>query len=166
MWTKIKVSLHLSCRLAVPQHQLPLKYMSAFSKIKPTDISARLTHHAFSLLASIKMATVLIASKCQYFYRYRVSNYIYLEFKILTAPGMKMAVLWFVVPCRSATVHRRFRSVCCLHFALMMEAAISSETLANFYKLTQRNNPENSHLTFMCFTLYYVAAAIESDRHL
>jgi hypothetical protein len=31
-------------------------------------------------------------------------------------------------------------------FALMMEAASTSETLVNFYHTTRRNNPEDSHL--------------------
>jgi hypothetical protein len=30
--------------------------------------------------------------------------------------------------------------------ALMMEAARSSETLVNFYQITRRYNPEDSHL--------------------
>jgi hypothetical protein len=30
--------------------------------------------------------------------------------------------------------------------ALMMEAAITSETSVNFYQTTRRNNPEDSHL--------------------
>jgi hypothetical protein len=30
--------------------------------------------------------------------------------------------------------------------ALMMEAAMSSETLVNFYQTTRRYNPEDSHL--------------------
>jgi hypothetical protein len=30
--------------------------------------------------------------------------------------------------------------------ALMMEAAITSETLVNFYQTTPHNNPEDSHL--------------------
>jgi hypothetical protein len=31
-------------------------------------------------------------------------------------------------------------------FALMMEAAMTSETLVNFYQTTRRYNPEDSHL--------------------
>jgi hypothetical protein len=30
--------------------------------------------------------------------------------------------------------------------ALMMEAASTSETSVNFYQITRRNNPEDSHL--------------------
>jgi hypothetical protein len=33
-----------------------------------------------------------------------------------------------------------------LLIALMMEAAMTSETLVNFYQITRRNNPEDSHL--------------------
>jgi hypothetical protein len=33
-------------------------------------------------------------------------------------------------------------------FALMMEAARTSETLVNFYQTTQRYNPEDSHLKY------------------
>jgi hypothetical protein len=33
-----------------------------------------------------------------------------------------------------------------LLIALMMEAARTSETLANFYQITRRYNPEDSHL--------------------
>jgi hypothetical protein len=39
---------------------------------------------------------------------------------------MKMAISWVI--------------------ALMIEAASISETSANFYQTTRRNNPENSHL--------------------
>jgi hypothetical protein len=45
-----------------------------------------------------------------------------------------MAVFWVVAP---FAVSR---------FALMMEAARTSETLVNFYKTTRRYNPEDSHL--------------------
>jgi hypothetical protein len=34
----------------------------------------------------------------------------------------------------------------CRAIALMMEAARTSETLANFYQTTRRYNPEDSHL--------------------
>jgi hypothetical protein len=40
-----------------------------------------------------------------------------------------MAVLWVVAP-----------------QILMMEAAMTSETLVNFYQITRRYNPEDSHL--------------------
>jgi hypothetical protein len=33
---------------------------------------------------------------------------------------------------------------------LMMEAARTSETLVNFYQMTQRYNPEDSHLRTYC----------------
>jgi hypothetical protein len=45
---------------------------------------------------------------------------------------MKMAVFWVVAPCRA--------------FALMLEAARTTETLENFYQTTRRYNPEDSHL--------------------
>jgi hypothetical protein len=45
---------------------------------------------------------------------------------------MKMTVFWDVTPCRA--------------IALMMEAAITSETSVNFYQTTRRNIPEDSHL--------------------
>jgi hypothetical protein len=53
-----------------------------------------------------------------------------------------MAVFWVVAPCSLVEVYRLFRSA----IALMMEAASTSETLANFYQTTWRNNPEDSHL--------------------
>jgi hypothetical protein len=47
-----------------------------------------------------------------------------------------MAVFWAVAP---------FSLV--LAIALMMEAARTSETLANFYLTTRRYSPEDSHLS-------------------
>jgi hypothetical protein len=59
----------------------------------------------------------------------------------------KMVVFWVVAPCSLVEVYRRFRGPCCLHrqIALMLEAERTSETLVNFYKTTQRYNPEDSH---------------------
>jgi hypothetical protein len=51
-------------------------------------------------------------------------------FEVLTAVSTKMAV-----------------------FALMMEAASTSETLVNFYQTTRRYNPEDSHLQILIFYL-------------
>jgi hypothetical protein len=48
---------------------------------------------------------------------------------------MTMAVFWVVAPCSLVEL-----------IALMMEAASTSEMLANVYQTTQRNNPEDSHL--------------------
>jgi hypothetical protein len=45
-----------------------------------------------------------------------------------------MAVFWVVAPCSLAMI------------ALMMEAARTSETLANFYQTTRRYNQDDSHL--------------------
>jgi hypothetical protein len=52
-----------------------------------------------------------------------------------------MTVFWDVAPCSPVEVYRRFRA-----FALMMKAARTSETSANFYQTTSRNIPEDSHL--------------------
>jgi hypothetical protein len=60
--------------------------------------------------------------------------------------GTKMAVFSIAAPCILVIV-----------IALMMEAARTSETLANFYQTTRRYNPEDSHLqlnaTFACCLL-------------
>jgi hypothetical protein len=56
-------------------------------------------------------------------------------FEVLTAVSTKMAVFWVVVPP-----------------ALMIEAARTSETLVNFYQITRRYKPEDSHLRITCFT--------------
>jgi hypothetical protein len=50
-------------------------------------------------------------------------------FEVFSAARMKMAVFWVLAPC-----------------SLTMEAARTSDTLANFYKTTRRYNPEDSHL--------------------
>jgi hypothetical protein len=55
-----------------------------------------------------------------------------------------MTVFWVVAPCSLVEVYRHFRGVC--YIALMMEAASTSETSANFYQTALRNNPEDSHL--------------------
>jgi hypothetical protein len=59
-------------------------------------------------------------------------------FEVLMAVSMKMAVFWVVMPCSLVEVYQLF--------ALMMDAARTSETLVNFYQTTQRYNPEDSHL--------------------
>jgi hypothetical protein len=59
---------------------------------------------------------------------------------------MKMAVFWVVAPCGVVEVSRRFRGACCLHQALIMDTASTSETSVNFYQTTRRNNLEDSHL--------------------
>jgi hypothetical protein len=67
---------------------------------------------------------------------------------------MKMVVFWIVVLlCSLVEVYRRFRGACYLHYQasiivmIMMEAASTSETSANFYQITwSNNNPEDSHL--------------------
>jgi hypothetical protein len=53
---------------------------------------------------------------------------------------MKMAVFWIVAPYNLVDVYR--------HVALMVEAAGTSETSANFYQITRRNSREDSHLSF------------------
>jgi hypothetical protein len=49
----------------------------------------------------------------------------------LTAASMEMAVFWIVAQCNMAEVYGRFST---------------SETSVNFYHITLRNNPEDSHL--------------------
>jgi hypothetical protein len=58
---------------------------------------------------------------------------------------MKMAVFWVVAPCNPVKVFQCFRGACCL-IALMMEAARTSKTLANFYLTTRCYNPEGRQL--------------------
>jgi hypothetical protein len=77
----------------------------------------------------------------------------WLRFQVLTAASMKMTVFGDIAPCSLVDVHRRFRSVYCLHhhgdeqlIALMMEAVSSSETQINLYQAERRNIPEDSHL--------------------
>jgi hypothetical protein len=64
-----------------------------------------------------------------------------------------MAVFSVVVPCSLVEIYQRFRGPCCLHHhgdeALMMGAAMTSETLVNFYQTTRRYNPEGSHLRIL-----------------
>jgi hypothetical protein len=67
---------------------------------------------------------------------------------------LKMAVFWVVAPCSLVEIYRRFRDACCLYnqgdqasiIALITEGASTSETSANFYQTTRRNNPKDSHL--------------------
>jgi hypothetical protein len=76
-------------------------------------------------------------------------------FEILVAVSTKMAVFWVVVPC-SLVVSNRFHARGLL-IALMMEAAMTSETLVNFYQTTRRYNPEDSHLRTQCVVSSSVA---------
>jgi hypothetical protein len=48
-------------------------------------------------------------------------------FVVLTAVSTKMAVFWVIAPC-----------------VLMIKAARTSETLANFYQITRSYNPETA----------------------
>jgi hypothetical protein len=57
-----------------------------------------------------------------------------LGFEVLTAVSTKIAVFWAV-------------TLCTLVIALMMEAAITSKSLVNFYQTTRRYNPEDSYLS-------------------
>jgi hypothetical protein len=62
---------------------------------------------------------------------------------------MKITVVWVVEPCTLIEIYQRYRRSCaarCLLIALMMEAVGTSETSVNFYQITRRNNPEDSHL--------------------
>jgi hypothetical protein len=62
----------------------------------------------------------------------------YVGVEVLTAVSTKIAVFWVVAPCSLVEVYHRF--------ALMMDAARTSETTVNFYQTTRRYNPEDSHL--------------------
>jgi hypothetical protein len=61
------------------------------------------------------------------------------------AASMKITVFWVVALCSLVEIYRHMRGACCL-IGLMMEAAITSKTLINFYQTTQRYNPEDSNL--------------------
>jgi hypothetical protein len=77
---------------------------------------------------------------------------IIVQFQVLTAVSMKVAVFWVIAPCSLVEVYRHFRCACCLYLALMMEVASTSEMLVNFYQTTRRNNLEASHLqSTSCF---------------
>jgi hypothetical protein len=65
-----------------------------------------------------------------------------------------MAVFWVAAPCSLVEVYQRFRGHCCLHHALMMHVARTSETLVNFYQTTRRYNPEDSHLQTILITIF------------
>jgi hypothetical protein len=67
------------------------------------------------------------------------------EFEVLMAVSMKMAVFWVVALCSLEEIYC-FRGPCCLHHTLMMEAAKTSEMLVNFYQTTQCYNPQDSHI--------------------
>jgi hypothetical protein len=78
---------------------------------------------------------------------------------IKTEKNVKVAVFW-VVLCSLVEVYRRFKVLPCqtcshisnrflargLLIALMVVAASTSETQLNFYQITRRSNPEDSHL--------------------
>jgi hypothetical protein len=64
-----------------------------------------------------------------------------MRFQVFKAASMQMAIFWVVAPCSLVEVYRGFRAI-----TLMVEAASTSETSVNFYQITRRNNPEDSHL--------------------
>jgi hypothetical protein len=78
-----------------------------------------------------------------------------------------MTVLWDVAPCRLVEVYRRFRDACCFHlqslFALMMEAASTSETSVNSYQTTRRNIPEDIHLHIAFVRIWSLAKSLTSS---
>jgi hypothetical protein len=57
-----------------------------------------------------------------------------------------MIVFWDVEPCNLVEIDRRLRGAYCLNHSLIMEAVSTSETSVNFYQISERNIPENSHL--------------------
>jgi mannose/fructose-specific phosphotransferase system component IIA len=57
-----------------------------------------------------------------------------------------MTVFWDVVPCSLVNFTGVSEVLTALNITLMMEAASTSETSANFYQTTRRNIPEDSHL--------------------
>jgi hypothetical protein len=61
-----------------------------------------------------------------------------MRFQVLTAASMKMVVFWVVASCGLLEVTSIIR-------ALMMDAAITTETSLNFYQTPRRNIPEDSH---------------------
>jgi hypothetical protein len=56
-----------------------------------------------------------------------------MRFLVVMVATVKMALFRVVVPCSLVKVHRRFKVVCFLINALMMEAASTSELSVNFY---------------------------------
>jgi hypothetical protein len=62
------------------------------------------------------------------------NQYRCVDFEVLTAVTMKMAVFWVVAPCRPVRVYLRF-------IVPMMKAARTPETLVNFYQTTRRHSP-------------------------
>jgi hypothetical protein len=63
---------------------------------------------------------------------------------------LKMAVFLIVMPCRLIEINRRFRCACCSNIKAMSRpddgGSNTSETPANIYQTTRRNNSEDSHL--------------------
>jgi hypothetical protein len=61
-----------------------------------------------------------------------------------------MAVRWAVAPRGLVEVYKRLRgasaSIIGAIIALMMETVITSEMSINFYQITRRNSPADSHL--------------------
>jgi hypothetical protein len=61
-------------------------------------------------------------------------------FQVLTAASMKMTVFWVVAPCCYKFTDGSWR------WALMMEAASTSEMSVNLYQTARCYNPEDRHL--------------------
>jgi hypothetical protein len=75
------------------------------------------------------------------------------RFEVLTAATLKATSFCVVAPCRLLEPYRRFIDTTCLCyqgdgfvFAMMMEAAGTSETSVNFFMSALRQNSEDSPL--------------------
>jgi hypothetical protein len=66
------------------------------------------------------------------------------RFQVLAATSMKMTVFWDAALRSLVDTDRRFRGVTAAAIAPMMEAVSTSESLASFCQITQRNIPEDS----------------------
>jgi hypothetical protein len=86
------------------------------------------------------------------------------RFQALAGASMKMAAFWVVVPCslvKFTDVSEVLAASIIRAISLIMEAANTSETSADFCQTTRCNNPEDSHLHVYCSLYCY---AIYSRR--
>jgi hypothetical protein len=83
---------------------------------------------------------------------------IHVEFEVLTAASMKMAVFWVVAPCSLVEVYQRFRGTYCLHHLGDDDGNVGK--LPDYTALQPRRQPSSVCNTFYKLRRYSILCHI------